>query len=201
MCPSADGKGDGTGLLLLYPVSKDSRPVRSAQTREELRAVEHVLGVGLVFPESRSHTARVDYVTANVAALDAGRRGPRRGGRARGRRGRSRLIDDVRVALTALRSGGVPPTGDLRFLPVQGRHDALVGLDELRRPHLLLALGGASETSLKSDVAALQIAVKPLVVDGKSSPYLDVTCLFDSVDRRLRALRRRGPRPDDYRWR
>jgi Z1 domain len=67
--PEEGGRGDGTGLLLLYPVSKDSRPVRSAQTREELRAVEHVLGVGLVFPESRSHTARVDYVTANVAAL------------------------------------------------------------------------------------------------------------------------------------
>jgi Putative PD-(D/E)XK family member, (DUF4420) len=64
---------------------------------------------------------------------------------------------------------------------VQGRHDALVGLDEQLRPHLLLAVGGASDTSLKSDVAALQIAVKPLVVNGKSSPYLDVTCLFDSV--------------------
>jgi hypothetical protein len=68
--PERGGKGDDTGLLLLYPVSKDSRPVRgSAATREELRAVEHVLGVGIVFPESQSHTAKVDYVTANVAAL------------------------------------------------------------------------------------------------------------------------------------
>ncbi len=68
--PERGGRGDETGLLLLYPVSKDSRPVRgSLVTREELRAVEHVLGVGLVFPESQSHTAKVDYVTANVAAL------------------------------------------------------------------------------------------------------------------------------------
>jgi hypothetical protein len=67
--PERGGRGDGTGLLLLYPVSKDSRPLRSAETREELRAVQHVLGVGLVFPESQSHTAKVDYVTANVAAL------------------------------------------------------------------------------------------------------------------------------------
>jgi hypothetical protein len=68
--PERGGRGDGTGLLLFYPVSKDSRPVRgSAQTREELRAAEHVLGVGLAFPESQSRTATVDYVTANVAAL------------------------------------------------------------------------------------------------------------------------------------
>jgi hypothetical protein len=68
--PGSGGRGDDTGLLLLYPVSKDSRPVRgSAKTREPLEAVDHVLGVGLVFPESRSRTAKVDYVTGNVAAL------------------------------------------------------------------------------------------------------------------------------------
>lgn len=68
--PTRGGRGDDTGLLLLYPVSKDSRPVRgSTKTREQLEAVEHVLGVGLVFPETESRTATVDYVTANVAAL------------------------------------------------------------------------------------------------------------------------------------
>lgn len=70
--PATGGRGDDTGLLLLYPVSKDSRPVRgSAKTREPLEAVEHVLGVGLVFPESQSRTATVDYVTANVDALSS----------------------------------------------------------------------------------------------------------------------------------
>jgi hypothetical protein len=68
--PRRGGRGDATGLVLLYPVSKDSRPVRgSTRTRERLDAVEHVLGVGLVFPETESRTASVDYVTANVAAL------------------------------------------------------------------------------------------------------------------------------------
>lgn len=68
--PGRGGRGDDTGLLLLYPVSKDSRPVRGpSDTREPLQAAEHVLGVGLVFPVSQSRTATVDYVTANVAAL------------------------------------------------------------------------------------------------------------------------------------
>lgn len=70
--PSHDGRGDGTGLLLLYPVSKDSKPLRgTAKTREPLEAVGHVLGVGIVFPETRSTTARVEYQTANVAALSS----------------------------------------------------------------------------------------------------------------------------------
>lgn len=64
------GLGDGSGLLLLYPVSKDSKPVRgSLKTRKPLAATEHVLGVGLVFPESRSQTAGVEYVTADVASM------------------------------------------------------------------------------------------------------------------------------------
>jgi hypothetical protein len=68
--PSAGGQGDDSGLLLLYPVSRDSRPIRgSVKTRRPLDAVEHVLGVGLVFPETRSRTASVNYVTGNLAAL------------------------------------------------------------------------------------------------------------------------------------
>lgn len=64
------GYGDGSGLLLLYPVSRDSRPVRgSAKTRENLDAVEHIVGVGFVFPESRSTRANVKYVTADVASM------------------------------------------------------------------------------------------------------------------------------------
>ena len=68
--PAAGGYGDGSGLLLFYPVSKDSRPVRgTAKTRQSLHAVEHVIGVGFVFPESRSARANVEYVTADVAAM------------------------------------------------------------------------------------------------------------------------------------
>jgi hypothetical protein len=68
--PSYGGRGDGTGLLLLYPVSRDSQPVRgNAETREDLNAADHIVGVGLVFPESRSKSAQVEYVTADVAAM------------------------------------------------------------------------------------------------------------------------------------
>lgn len=67
--PGRGGQGDGTGLLLLYPVSKDSVPLKSATTRDPLEAVDHVVGVGLVFPESESRTAKVDYVTADVESM------------------------------------------------------------------------------------------------------------------------------------
>ncbi|MEO6350185.1 MAG: hypothetical protein ABIP53_06000, partial [Candidatus Limnocylindrales bacterium] len=75
--PAHGGRGDGSGLVLLYPVSKDSVPARigSADTtrksrvREPLQASEHVIGVGLVFPESRDTTAKVDYVTADIKEL------------------------------------------------------------------------------------------------------------------------------------
>lgn len=75
--PSDGGRGDGSGLLLLYPVSKDSVPARVGSTdgakrsrvREPLEAVEHVIGVGLVFPESSHSTAHVDYMTADIRDL------------------------------------------------------------------------------------------------------------------------------------
>jgi hypothetical protein len=46
---------------------------------------------------------------------------------------------------------------------------------------MLLMLDGTPDAVPKSDVAALQIAIRPLFVDGRSSPYLDVACLFESV--------------------
>jgi hypothetical protein len=68
--PSKGGRGDDSGLLLVYPVSKDSKPVRgTARTRMDLKAASHVIGVGLVFPESSSKTAKVDYVTADVSGM------------------------------------------------------------------------------------------------------------------------------------
>jgi hypothetical protein len=63
------GVGEGTGLLALYPVSKDSEPRRSGQARAKLEAVEHVLGVGLVFPTSASEGS-VDYRTADLSGVE-----------------------------------------------------------------------------------------------------------------------------------
>lgn len=67
--PQNGGRGDGSGLLLLYPISSRSAPANRLKTRVPLDAVEHMIGVGLVFPESRSRSANVDYVTADVASM------------------------------------------------------------------------------------------------------------------------------------
>lgn len=68
--PPNRGRGDGGGLLLLYPISQNSRPTEASQRlREPLNAVLDIIGVGLVFPESLSAKAQVDYLTADVASM------------------------------------------------------------------------------------------------------------------------------------
>lgn len=57
----------GTGLLLLYPVAKDSQPIRG-ERRVPLDAVDDVVGVGMVFPNvppGRAWTA-VDYMAVEL---------------------------------------------------------------------------------------------------------------------------------------
>lgn len=54
------------GLLLLYPVSKDSHPNRgSGREREPLQAADDVLGIAIVFPDTGDSTPQA-YWTANV---------------------------------------------------------------------------------------------------------------------------------------
>lgn len=65
--PLPAGRGDGSGLLVLYPISKDSRPLRG-KNRRNLEAVEHVLGVGLVFPTSEAEGVGVEYRTVNLSS-------------------------------------------------------------------------------------------------------------------------------------
>lgn len=55
----------GTGLLALYPIDRDSAPAKRG-VREPLNALEDVLGVGVVFPETDEVTP-VEYI---AAALD-----------------------------------------------------------------------------------------------------------------------------------
>ena len=62
------GRGDGSGLVALYPISKDSQPDRG-KSRVPLDAVDHVLGVGLVFPTSASEAVGVDYMTADLSSI------------------------------------------------------------------------------------------------------------------------------------
>lgn len=55
----------GTGLLLLYPIDKDSVP-RSAKNRVPLNAVEHMIGVGLVFPDAAKKETTVTYLSVEL---------------------------------------------------------------------------------------------------------------------------------------
>ncbi len=52
----------GIGLLILYPINKDSVPQR-AGNRIPLNAVDHVIGVGLVFPDALKADTKVNYKT------------------------------------------------------------------------------------------------------------------------------------------
>lgn len=64
-----EGRGDGSGLLALYPISKDSEPRRGVR-RLKLEAAEHVLGVGIVFPTSAVEASGVEYLTADLSGVD-----------------------------------------------------------------------------------------------------------------------------------
>ncbi|MGV2920016.1 Z1 domain-containing protein, partial [Streptomyces alfalfae] len=62
-----------TGLIVLYPIDKDSRPTeRRERTREPLGAEDHVIGVGLVFPEvSEDSEVSWDgsYISADLSGI------------------------------------------------------------------------------------------------------------------------------------
>jgi hypothetical protein len=64
------GRGDETALLAIYPVSKDSRPDRGTE-RVKLDALRHVVGVGLVFPRSKSEEdSAVEYRTVDLSSIE-----------------------------------------------------------------------------------------------------------------------------------
>ncbi|MEU1617804.1 Z1 domain-containing protein [Streptomyces sp. NPDC005722] len=57
-----------TGLLVLYPIDRISAPSPSKHLRAPLDAEEHVIGVGLVFPEpTEGDSAVVKYISANLS--------------------------------------------------------------------------------------------------------------------------------------
>lgn len=56
------------GLLLLYPVNKDSIPLRTKdRRRKKLEAVDHVIGLGMVFPDPKEDTPQ-EYITVAMPA-------------------------------------------------------------------------------------------------------------------------------------
>ena len=58
------------GLVILYPISRESKPDARRKEREPLAAVDEVVGLALVFPETkRGSQGAVTYMTADLAAL------------------------------------------------------------------------------------------------------------------------------------
>ncbi|MEU0391297.1 Z1 domain-containing protein [Streptomyces sp. NPDC006208] len=59
-----------TGLLVLYPIDKMSEPSPSKKLRAPLNAEEHVIGVGLVFPEPWDGDSEVEkYISADLSKV------------------------------------------------------------------------------------------------------------------------------------
>ncbi|MET9520908.1 Z1 domain-containing protein [Streptomyces coeruleorubidus] len=59
-----------TGLLVLYPIDKMSDPKPAKKTRAALNAEEHVIGVGIVFPEPRDRDSTVEkYISADLSGV------------------------------------------------------------------------------------------------------------------------------------
>ncbi|MGW1050994.1 Z1 domain-containing protein [Streptomyces sp. NPDC001118] len=59
-----------TGLLVLYPIDKISAPSPTKKRRAPLNAEDHVMGVGLVFPEPRHGDSTVEkYVSADLSGV------------------------------------------------------------------------------------------------------------------------------------
>jgi hypothetical protein len=59
------------GLLLLYPIAKTSKPKGNTDSKRlPLDAVEHVMGIALVFPEVKSgQTTPQSYMTADLSSM------------------------------------------------------------------------------------------------------------------------------------
>lgn len=53
---------DGRGLVVLYPIDKDSQPKSGASNRQALEAVDHLIGVALCFPTAKSGTEPVSTI-------------------------------------------------------------------------------------------------------------------------------------------
>ncbi|MFF4655073.1 Z1 domain-containing protein [Streptomyces sp. NPDC001381] len=59
-----------TGLLVLYPIDKTSEPGPGKKLRAPLNAEEHVIGVGLVFPEPQHGDSTVEkYISADLSGV------------------------------------------------------------------------------------------------------------------------------------
>ncbi|MCV7412707.1 PD-(D/E)XK motif protein [Mycobacterium florentinum] len=89
------------------------------------------------------------------------------------------MIDEVRLAFSALTTHGAPSPTGLAVLPVKCGEGVLVGLDDQSRQHLLLATNaGIGKTP---NVTTLSFTTRSLVIEGRSALFLDITCLFAAL--------------------
>lgn len=59
-----------TGLLVLYPIDKVSEPPkREKQRRKPLNAEEHVIGVGIVFPQPKGEDSQIEWISADLSGV------------------------------------------------------------------------------------------------------------------------------------
>jgi len=65
--PRFGGRGDDSGLLLVYPISKNSVAAAGSESRQDLDAVEDVMGVGIVFPEAHTDEGEQTYMTVDLS--------------------------------------------------------------------------------------------------------------------------------------
>lgn len=65
-----NGQCSNQGLLLIYPIDKDSGPRKDSKDRRDLKAVEHIIGIGLSFPKSK--LSEQDYLQNNLDELFRG---------------------------------------------------------------------------------------------------------------------------------
>lgn len=60
-----------TGLLVLYPIDKVSEPpTRVKQSRKPLGAEDHVIGVGIVFPQPQGEDSKIEWISADLSGVD-----------------------------------------------------------------------------------------------------------------------------------
>ncbi|TXD39291.1 hypothetical protein FRC98_02510 [Lujinxingia vulgaris] len=70
LCSLRNNQYPDSGLLLIYPIDKDSGPAGESKDRRDLNAADHVIGIGLSFPKSKLNEQ--DYLQNNLEGLFRG---------------------------------------------------------------------------------------------------------------------------------
>jgi hypothetical protein len=60
----------GVGLLLIYPISPNSKAELGSPDREDFVAVSPVIGIAIVFPKTYRNSGDVDYMSADLTMID-----------------------------------------------------------------------------------------------------------------------------------